>query len=120
MLDDNEIWEKVKSFKGNKLCTYVKNSYNEIIDVNDDEILIKGRKTKPTKSDVINAYKLLFKKGELERKRDLAELAQINKQTSSIVFRIVGELAKEEIIILNKPIILKLKSHIEIKTERSI
>lgn len=116
MLKENEIWEKVMALQGVTLYTYTELEPNHIIRVEDtgkgnDSILIKNRETTPIKEDIIAAYKLLFALGELERERDLAWLSEPNKKTSSIVFRIVGELAKEEINIINKKrVVLKLKA----------
>jgi len=116
LLNENKIWEKVRSLQGVTLYTYTDLEPNYIISVEDtgsknDFILIKDRETKPIKEDIIAAYNLLFALGELERQRDLAWLAEPNKKTSSIIFKIVGELAKEEIdIIIKKRVILKLKA----------
>ncbi|MGE5846486.1 MAG: hypothetical protein ACM34O_07170 [Ignavibacteria bacterium] len=116
MLNEKEIWEKVKLFQGMTLYTYTELEPNYIISVedtssNNDFILIKDRETRPIREDILAAYKLLFALGELERERDLAWLAEPNKKTSSIIFRIVGELAKEEINVINKKRVqLKLKA----------
>jgi len=116
MLKGNEIWDKVKTLEDATLYTYTENEPNQIIHVKDtgsnkDSILIKDRETQPIKEDVVAAYKLLFTLGELERQRDLTWLAEPNKKTSSIIFRIVGELAKEEIYTIDKKrFVLKLKT----------
>ena len=52
MLNENEIWEKVKSYQGKTLYTYSELEPNYIISVkdsgnNNDFILIKDRETKP-------------------------------------------------------------------------
>jgi len=75
------------------------------------EILIKDRKTKPRIEDIVYAYNKLYERKELRRKSDLNNLAQKNKQTSSIVFAIVAKLANGEIEIVqnNREKLIKLK-----------
>ncbi len=97
-LTDEEIWNKVKQLEGETLNTYIEHEENQIIKVEDtgsslDGVIIKDRQTTPIREDIIAAYRLLFKKGDLKRKSDLAWLAGPEKKTSSIVFRIVGEIA---------------------------
>lgn len=115
MLNDYEIWEKIKQLKGQTLFTYTELEPNTIVEVEDrgksqDAVIIKERVTRPIKEDIIAAYQLLYSLGELERNRDLAWLASPEKKTSSIIFRLVGEIAKDEItVIQNRKTILRLK-----------
>jgi hypothetical protein len=102
---DSEIWEEVKKLKGTTLYTYVEKSKNTFVDVEDsgrkiDRVIILERETFPTKEDVIAAYKFLVVKGSLKR-TDLEWLAAPEKQVSSIVFRIIGEISKDQIILDN-------------------
>ncbi|MGE5805238.1 MAG: hypothetical protein ACM34M_05560, partial [Ignavibacteria bacterium] len=65
MLNEKEIWEKVKLFQGMTLYIYTELEPNYIISVedtssNNDFILIKDRETRPIREDILAAYKLLF------------------------------------------------------------
>ena len=102
MLDKNELWDRVKQLKGQTLYTYTDLQPNTIIEVEDigssqDAVIFKDRETRPIREDIIAAYKLLYKQGELERGRDLAWLVGPEKKTSSIIFRIIGEVARDKI-----------------------
>lgn len=112
---DYEIWNSVKLFENVTLFTYVENSPNHITKVEDtgkntDRVIIAGRDTYPTRGDIVAAYRLLFTNKEIVRKTDLAWLAVPEKKTSAIVFRIVGELTRDESILAKgKNESLKLK-----------
>lgn len=100
-LTDEEIWNKVKQLEGETLNTYIEHEPNQILKVEDtgtrlDRVIIKDRQTTPIREDIIGAYRLLFQKGNLIRKSDLAYLTRPEKKTSSIVFRIVGEIASDK------------------------
>jgi hypothetical protein len=106
--DERELWKAVKALKGKVLKTYVGQSRNEIVEVEDtgkadDRVIIKDRKTSPTREDIVGAYTKLIKKGKLTRKDDLDWLASQSKQVSSIVFRIVGEVMRDWIVLERKP-----------------
>jgi len=113
---DNEIWSAVKLLEGKTLLTYVDESENRVITVEDtgnnkDKVIIDGRNTFPLREDIIAAYKLLFVKKELSRNYDLDWLAIPSKQTSSIVFKIIGVLTEgESYLIKNKSVLLKLRA----------
>lgn len=115
MLTDIEIWEKVKSLEGKTIYTLTHHDENYIKLVensssDNDRVIIRDRDTTPIKRDIIAAYSSLHKQGQLERKKDLDWLATADKQTSSIVFSLIAEIAKEEIEIIDKKkVILKLK-----------
>ncbi len=96
LANDLAIWEAVRALEGMNLETYVDSETNTVVKVTDNEVLIKNRSTKPLREDSIAAYRLLFNKGMLRRTPDLAWLAGPSKKTSSIVFRIVGEIARDE------------------------
>lgn len=114
-LDDNEIWDRVRSLKGKILYTYVENEPNTIVDVENtgsptDKVSIKERVTCPVREDILGAYRLLELQGKIQRSTDLAWLATPEKKTSSIVFRIVGEVAGDSAILAKRrPEVLKLK-----------
>ena len=116
MLTKTEIWEKVNELQGKTIYTITKFEPNHILSIentgeNSDSIIIENRITQPTKEDIIKAYELLYEKKELERGRDLSWLEHPNRKISSIVFKIISEIAKDEISIINsKPVVLKLKS----------
>ena len=98
---ENEIWEAVKALQGRTLFTYVDEEPNLIDRVDDtnngnDVVQIRNRDTKPTRRDIIAAYQLLHAQGNLRRIPDLEWLATPEKKTSSIVFRIVGEISRQE------------------------
>jgi len=115
MLDEKEAWKKVKQLKGQTLLTYTELEPNTIIEVEDtnsrqDAVIIQERDTTPIREDIVAAYQLLYTQGELERGKDLAWLAGPEKKTSSIIFKIVGEIARDEIdMVQNRTIILRLK-----------
>ncbi len=98
-MNDDEIWEKVKSLEGKELTTYVEHERNYILKVEDtnsinDRVIIVDRATFPTREDIIAKYKLLFIQKKLNRKKDLTWLSTPSKKVSSIVFRIIGEITK--------------------------
>lgn len=104
---NSEIFEAVKQLKGKTVYTITRNKPNKIVDIvendyMDGEIFIEGRNTVPLISQVVEAYKLLFTNGELERNKDLASLAHVSKQVSSVVFAIVYEIAKEEVELIQR------------------
>jgi hypothetical protein len=114
---ENEIWEAVKELEGKTITTVIRKNPNHIIKVEDtgnmfDKIHVEGRKTKPCRQDVIEAYKTLAKNGELDRKTDLAHLAGKRKQTSSIIFAFVFEITRKdiELIVRNRRKLIVLKS----------
>ena len=114
---ETEIWEAVKQLKGQTIYTLSHRKPNQIIEVDDtgnlwDEIHILDRHTKPTREDVLEAYKTLVENKELERKRDLAHLSGVNKQKSAIVFALVYYIAKEraELITRDRRVVIILKS----------
>jgi hypothetical protein len=115
MLSVEQVWLKVKQLEGKILYTYDQLEENKVVNVEDtgsdnDRVIIENRDTMPIKQDIWAAYELLYKQGKLERKEDLAWLEELDKQTSSIIFRIIGEITKNEIIEVQKrPIVLKLK-----------
>ncbi len=97
----SEIWKRVVKLTGKTLLTYVTAEANTITEVQDtgslsDVVLIRERNTFPTRQDVVAAYQLLETQGCLCRATDLAWLASPEKKTSSIVFRIVGEIVGED------------------------
>lgn len=101
-MNDSDIWEAVKKLQGKTLLTFAEMEANHITLVEDtgsrnDRVNIEGRNTKPKRDDIIAAYKLLFLQGYLKRLPDLEWLACPEKQTSSIIFRIIGEIAKDDI-----------------------
>ena len=96
-LSENEIWEHVKSLIGRTLLTYVEDKENTILEVKDtgspkDEVVIRERSTYPIREDIVAACQLLERNKSLCRSFDLYWLAGPEKKTSSIVFRIVGEI----------------------------
>lgn len=111
---DREIWKAVKSLEGMTLYTYIENSANHIKKVEDngknsDRVIIEERNTYPLKGDIIAAYRLLFSNKTLSRNDDLSWLAVPEKKTSSIVFRIIGEITQgESKLYNNKGVYLKL------------
>jgi hypothetical protein len=114
-LSKKKVWKRVMLLKGETLHTYVGNESNTIIQVENtntrkDRVLIDERETFPIREDIEAAYELMIIQGKLKR-TDLVWLAHPGKLVSSIVFRIVGEIAndhtqvdfskKEPVIILN-------------------
>ena len=121
MLSEIEIWNRIKMLIGHTLHTFTELEPNTIIIVEDtnssqDAVIIKERATRPIKEDIIAAYQFLYKLGELERGRDLAWLAGPEKKTSSIIFRMVGEIAKDEIEVVKQKhkTILRLKEGVHL------
>ena len=107
-LNKKEFWEAIKQLRGKCLYTYVDRNHNTIVYVEDsnkptDKIIIEERETCPIREDIEAAYELLYKKGSLTRKYDLAWLAGPEKKTSSIVFRIIGEIEKDFIEVDTSP-----------------
>ena len=97
------------------LNTYTEFEANQILNVEDtgrknDSVIIKNRETLPIREDIITAYRLLYAKGKLER-QDLSWLAEPSKKTSSIDFRIEGEIDTANIKVeKNKVVVLRLKN----------
>ena len=114
-LNDNEVWNRVQSLKGKTLHTYVENEQNTIVDVENtgspsDKVFIKERATCPIREDILGAFRLLLLQKKIQRSTDLAWLATPEKKTSSIIFRIVGEIAGDDAFLASKrPETLKLK-----------
>ncbi len=114
--NENEIWEAVKQFKGKTIKTLTQGKPNLIIEVEDtgslhDAIHIAERHTKPTRNDVVEAYKALFYKKQLERKQDLGHLSGVSEQKSSIVFALVYYIAMKDVELIrrDKRLIISLK-----------
>ena len=112
---DEEIWDAVMNLTNKKLLTYADESPNTITDVENtgrpsDRVVIEERNdTDPIKEDIIAAYRFLYQQGEIVRTRDLAWLADKTKQTSSIVFRIIGEIAGDNIqVTIKRPESMKV------------
>jgi hypothetical protein len=89
----------VMQLKGETLHTYIGNESNTIIHVENtnsrkDRVLFHDRETSPIREDIEATYELLIIQGKLKR-TDLEWLAHPSKKVSSIVFRIVGEIAKD-------------------------
>lgn len=113
---ENEIWEAVKNLRGKTITTITQSKPNKIIEVEDtsnnfDKIHIAGRQTRPSRQDVVEAYKVLAINGELDRKADLAHLAGVNKQTSAIVFALVYAIAEKDVELVERDrrLIISLK-----------
>ncbi len=103
MFTECEIWDKVKLLKGKTIYTYIKNSPNNIEEVEDsgseeDKVIIKNRQTMPQRQNIVIAYNRLYSQGTLNRISDLSWFAN-HRRVSSIIFRIVGEIAKDDLII---------------------
>ena len=116
-LSHDEIWERVKKLQGQTLCTYVENEENKILSVEDtgsknDRVVIESRDTTPVREDILAACDLLFLLRSLNRKKDLEWLAKPEKKTSSIIFRIVGEITNDiaKVDLRSEPKILMKKS----------
>lgn len=92
-MNSSDIWNRVKQLEGKVIRTYVEGDENLIEIVSDTEVIIKGRDTRPQRIDIEAAYKLLEVQHSLKRTPDLDWLANPDKQTSSIVFAIVGNVA---------------------------
>ncbi len=102
-----EIWDTVKALEGKTIETLVNKSPNCIEFIEDtgqdiDKVIIKDRKTKPVRKDVINAYKILISKGELDRAGDLIHLSDVNKKTSSIIFAVVFNIALNDVDLVKR------------------
>jgi hypothetical protein len=101
-LEAIDIWRRVVDLTGITLLTYVTGDPNTITEVQDtgspsDRVVISNRDTFPIREDIIAAYQLLQTQGSLCRSTDLGWLATPQKKTSSIVFRIVGEIAGSDV-----------------------
>ena len=114
-LSEKEIWDRVCNLKGKTLHTYIENMPNTIVDVQNsglpgDAVIIKERNTSPIREDIVAAYQFFEENKKLQRSTDLEWLATPEKKTSSIVFRIVGEIAGDNAILISrKPETLKLE-----------
>ena len=93
-LNNYQLWEEVKKLEGATLYTFVQGEANTII---------KERNTTPIREDIEAAYKLMYCKESLCRDTDLNWLAQPPKLTSSIIFRIIGEIEKDFIDVDKSP-----------------
>jgi len=107
-LNNYQLWEEVKKLEGATLYTFVQGEANTIIKVEDnndrlDKVIIKERNTTPIREDIEAAYKLMYCKESLCRDTDLNWLAQPPKLTSSIIFRIIGEIEKDFIDVDKSP-----------------
>lgn len=107
IMNEVDIWVLVKGLTGKTLQTYIEGEKNTIIKVEDtgspkDEVIIMERNTYPIREDIVAAYQLFEKNKQLCRSEDLEWLAGPDKKTSSIVFRIVGEIAGNKAMLIKK------------------
>ncbi len=108
--------KSVKQLKGKTIKTLIQGKPNLIIEVEDtgslhDAIHIAERHTKPTRNDVVDAYKTLACNKELERKQDLGHLSGVSEQKSSIVFALVYYIAMKDVELIRRDrrLIISLK-----------
>ena len=63
MLSDDELWQHVKQLRGRTICTITCRSENKIVEVTDQEVIIEGRVTKPSRGFIVKVYHYLCRKG---------------------------------------------------------
>lgn len=107
-ISEDEIWSRVKALEGRQLFTYVHKEPNTIEQVEDtgkptDRVLVRERCTFPERQHIVAACQLLLQEGRLCRKTDLDWLADPRYKTSSIVFRIVGEIFSDRVKVDERP-----------------
>ena len=60
-LSDADLWKKVKRLQGCTVSTIAQQKPNHFLQVTDNEIIIKNRKTRPEREEIINYYRYLRK-----------------------------------------------------------
>ncbi len=67
-LNDNEVWDRVQQLQGKTIFTLVRKKPNFIKEVTGNAVVIDGRRSRPTRSQIVYAYRHLWKHGELRPK----------------------------------------------------
>jgi hypothetical protein len=67
LLDEGEIWQRIKKLENKVIRTIEKGRVNKILFVSNSDITIEGRKTKPTREDVKIYWQILTNDGMITK-----------------------------------------------------
>lgn len=65
MLNENELWQRVRGLEGQIVYTLDQQRPNRILRVTDEVIEIQNRGTRPTRDDVLQVYRELHRRGQI-------------------------------------------------------
>ncbi len=98
MLSEEELWSRIKNLEGKTIYTIKQRRRNHILKVTDWEVIIEGRRTRPSRKYIYNVYRYLHKHGEIT-KDDFVKICgnEICKKVGRITMAILASALPDEV-----------------------
>ena len=106
MLNENELWQRIRGLQGQIVCTLDQQRPNRISRVTDEMIEIENRGTRPARQDVIQVYRQLHRRGEITGNDLYGESSivgdQLANKSGRIIMAILARAVPEEICVIKR------------------
>lgn len=106
MLNENELWQRVRGLQGQIVYTPDREKPNRILLVTYGMIEIENRATRPTRDDVLQVYRQLQQRGEITGEDLYGESSivgdQLAHKSGRIIMAILARAVPEEICVIKR------------------